>query len=151
MISINDELEIKRGEEEEMSNDVEENMEESINGDKPIDKMNTVEMLKTISNKVELYDKVASKAIEIKKDLQKQKVSETKEVYKNTDDICISYLCFMFNDIEEVDVAAIFRIVKSIIHKRKGTTGEDLTKAASLITVELIDYLKSSIDIAEED
>ena len=126
MITINDELEIKRGEGEEMSNDVEENMEESINGDKPIDKMTTANMLRKLSEKVEPY-------------------------IKNADDICISYLCFMFNDIEEVDVAAIFRIVKSIIHKRKGTTGEDLTKAASLITVELIDYLKSSIDITEED
>lgn len=142
MITINDELEIERGEGEEMSDDVKEvidlgwstkeNMEKLINGDKP---------------------KVAGKANEIKKDLQEINKEKRKDRLKDlpADTICKQYLAFMFTDVDPDDIAAIYYTIKKMIQMKRGIKGEELSKAASLIATEAIDFIKSSIDLSSEE
>ena len=137
MITIKDELEIERGEGEEMSDDAKE----------VLDKMTTSDMLKKISDKVE------GKANEIKKDLQEINEEKRKDRLKAlpADTICKQYLAFMFADVYLDDIAAIYHAIKRMIQKKRGIEGEELSKAASLIATEAIDFIKSSIDMSSEE
>lgn len=74
-------------------------------------------------------------------------INKENENYNTGEEACKRYLKFMFSDMNPATVEAEYVVIKRILSERKKLYGPELSRAASLLTVEALDFIKSSIDM----
>lgn len=97
-----------------------------------------------------------ARSMEELEEIERQRLEQASEDNKSlaevtADKLCKNFLAFMFADMPDEGVFKIYEAVKIFVKDRDGTEGLDLCRGATLIAIEVLDYVKTSIAMKEEE